>query len=70
MVTKPGASFKKLSTRLYFLSPHSLQRFEKTAVEYNVKGFVIHNETENYLIIQQNDIFERKEFVINDLHTP
>ena len=69
MVTKLGASLN-LSTRLYFLSPHSLQRFEKTTVEYNVKGFVIHNETENYLIIQQNDIFERKEFVINDLHTP
>ena len=68
MVTKSGASLK-LSTRLYFLSPHSLQRFEKT-VEDNVKGFVIHIERESYLITQQNDIFERKEFVINDLHTP
>ena len=69
MVAKSGASLK-LSTRLCFLSPRSLQRFEKTTVEDNVKGFVIHIETENYLIIQQNDIFERKEFVINDLHTP
>ena len=68
MVTKSGASLK-LSTRLYFLSPHSLQRFEKT-VEDNVKDFVIHIESESYLITQQNDIFERKEFVINDLHTP
>ena len=69
MVTKSDASLK-LSTLLYFLSHHSLQRFEKTTVEDNVKGFVIYIETENYLIIQQNDIFERKEFVINDLHTP
>ena len=49
--------------------PKTEKSFTKTIKDY-VKGFVIHIETDNYLFTERNDIFERKEFAMNDLHTP
>jgi len=49
--------------------PKTENSFTKTVKDY-VKGFVIHIETENYLFTERNDIFEREEFAMNDLHTP
>ena len=49
--------------------PKTENSFTKTVKDY-VKGFVIHIQTDNYLFTERNDIFEREEFAVNDLHTP